>query len=47
MTSGYHYHLVEADNEQRLKLIEQKLMEAGLLAPLSPWEKEESGMEEA
>ncbi|TGY66904.1 transcription repressor NadR [Dubosiella muris] len=47
VTSGYHYHLVEADNEQRLKLIEQKLMEAGLLAPLSPWEKEESGMEEA
>lgn len=44
VTSGYHYHLVEADNDQRLQLIEQKLKEADLLAPLSPWEKEESEM---
>ena len=45
VTSGYHYHLVEADNESRLDLIEKKLDEAGFLAPLSAWEKEESGIE--
>lgn len=45
VTSGYHYHLVEADNEQRLQLIEKRLKEAGFLAPLSDWEKEESGVE--
>lgn len=40
-TSGYHYHLVEAVNEERLNLIEQKLKEAGFLAPLLPWEQEQ------
>ncbi|MGN0635911.1 MAG: transcription repressor NadR [Acutalibacteraceae bacterium] len=39
-TSGYHYHLVEAAGEERLDLIEEKLKECGLLAPLSAWEKE-------
>lgn len=37
-TSGYHYHLVEATSEERLDLIEQRLREAGFLAPLKPWE---------
>lgn len=39
-TNGYHYHLVEAASEQRLNLIENRLKEAGLLAPLSQWEQE-------
>lgn len=39
-TSGYHYHLVQAAGEERLDLIEKKLEESGLLAPLSAWEKE-------
>lgn len=38
-TSGYHYHLIEAANEERLNLINDKLSEAGLLAPLLPWEQ--------
>ena len=37
-TSGYHYHLVEADSEARLDLIEEKLREAGFLQELLPWE---------
>lgn len=41
-TSGYHYHLVEAANSERLDLIEKRLDEAGILAPLSPWEIETS-----
>ena len=41
-TSGYHYHLVEAANTERLDLIEKKLDEAGILAPLSPWEIQSS-----
>lgn len=45
VTSGYHYHLVEADNDDRLLLIEERLKVLGVLAPLSPWEKEESGIE--
>lgn len=40
-TSGYHYHLVEATNEERLDLIELKLKEAGLLVPFLPWELED------
>ena len=40
-TSGYHYHLVEAESQQRLDLIGQRLESAGLLAPLQPWEKKE------
>ncbi len=39
-TNGYHYHLVETASEQRLDLIENRLKEAGLLAPLSQWEQE-------
>ncbi len=39
-TSGYHYHLVEAPSAERLGLIEEKLAEAGFLAPLQPWEQE-------
>lgn len=42
-TSGYHYHLVEAASEERLDLIEEKLKEAGLLVPLTPWEQEQEG----
>ena len=38
-TSGYHYHLVEASNEERLDLIEKTLEKAGFLAPLQPWEQ--------
>lgn len=38
-TSGYHYHLVEAESEERLKMIEEKLWEAGFLANLQPWER--------
>ena len=38
-TSGYHYHLVAADTPERLDMIQQKLQEAGLLAPLQPWEQ--------
>lgn len=40
-TMGYHYHLIEASGEATLDLIEEKLREAGLLAPLLTWEKEE------
>ncbi len=38
-TAGYHYHLVEAANPERLDAIEEKLGEAGLLAPFRAWEK--------
>ena len=38
-TSGYHYHLVEASNEERLDLIGEQLEKAGFLAPLQPWER--------
>lgn len=41
-TSGYHYHLVEAANTQRLDLIGRELEKAGFLAPLQPWEKEKT-----
>lgn len=40
-TSGYHYHLVEAASRERLDMIEEKLREAGFLAPRLPWEQEE------
>ncbi len=39
-TSGYHYHLVKAPSEERLDLIAQRLTDAGILAPPSPWEQE-------
>ncbi len=38
-TSGYHYHLVAADSQKRLDMIQEKLREAGFLAPLQPWEQ--------
>lgn len=40
-TSGYHYHVVEAGSEERLDLIEERLADAGILAPLQPWEQAE------
>ena len=40
VTSGYHYHLVEAASEERLDLIGEKLDEAGFIVPLLPWERE-------
>ena len=40
-TSGYHYHLIEAANEERLDLIGEQLKKAGFLAPLQPWERSE------
>ncbi len=40
-TGGYHYHLVEAMNEERLDLIEQALKEHHFLAPPSAWELEQ------
>lgn len=38
-TAGYHYHLIEAATPARLDLIEERLAQAGLLAPLSAWEQ--------
>lgn len=46
ITSGYHFHLIEAPSEERLNLIEEKLDEAGLIAPLSEWEMEQKMLEE-
>lgn len=40
VTSGYHYHLVEAENQERLDQIEKRLHDAGFLAPLQPWEQD-------
>ena len=37
-TSGYHYHLVEAQSERRLDIIEQALKDAGFIVPYQPWE---------
>lgn len=42
-TSGYHYHLVEAASQERLDMIETQLRQAGILAPLRPWEQERAG----
>ena len=39
VTSGYHYHLIEASSEERLDLIRNQLEKAGFLAPLQPWEQ--------
>ena len=41
-TSGYHYHLVDADTTERLDMIQSKLQEAGFLAPLQPWEQNQA-----
>ena len=43
VTSGYHYHLVEAASEERLDMIEKHLEEAGFLVPLLPWEQDQKG----
>ncbi|MCD8376989.1 MAG: transcription repressor NadR [Oscillospiraceae bacterium] len=45
-TSGYHYHLVEAPSQERLDLIQRQLAQAGILAPLRPWERETDSKEE-
>lgn len=45
--AGYHYHLVEAATKERLDLIGERLKQAGLLAPLTPWEKETEGETQA
>ena len=37
-TMGYHYHEIEADREEILDMIHDRLMEAGFLAPLLDWE---------
>lgn len=41
VTSGYHYHTIAAESEETLKLIEDKLWEAGFLARLKEHEPEE------
>jgi transcriptional regulator of NAD metabolism len=38
VTSGYHYHTVQARDEETLDLIEAKLKENGFLAPLQDHE---------
>lgn len=38
ITSGYHYHTIEADSEEILDLIQEKLSEKGFLAQLSDYE---------
>lgn len=38
VTSGYHYHTVEADSEEILDLIQQKLSDLGFLAKLQDYE---------
>lgn len=35
ITSNYHYHLVEADSEETLDMIEEALVEKGFLVPAS------------
>ena len=38
VTAGYHYHTVQARDEQTLDLIEARLKENGFLAPLQDYE---------
>lgn len=38
ITSGYHYHTIEADSKEILDLIQDRLQEKGFLAPLSDYE---------
>ncbi len=38
ITSGYHYHTIEADSEDILDLIQDNLEKRGFLAPLSEYE---------
>lgn len=49
VTSGYHYHTVEADSEEILDMIQETLQEQGFLAklqdyePVDFWSKKEEG----
>ena len=36
-TSGYHYHIISADSEDTLDVIEQELKEKGFWLPLDDW----------
>lgn len=36
-TSGYHYHVISADSEETLDLIENELKEKGYWLPLDDW----------
>lgn len=38
VTSGYHYHTIEADSEERLDRIQEVLQERGFLAKLQDYE---------
>lgn len=38
VTGGYHYHTIEADSEEVLDLIQEKLSGKGFLAPLQDYE---------
>ncbi len=43
VTDGYHYHTIQAENEQILDEINQKLEENGFLAPLQEYEPDGVG----
>ncbi len=36
-TSGYHYHIISADSEETLDIIEKELSDKGFLLPLDDW----------
>ena len=36
-TSGYHYHVISADSEETLDVIEEELKEKGFWLPLDDW----------
>ncbi|WP_026506751.1 transcription repressor NadR [Butyrivibrio sp. MC2013] len=36
-TSGYHYHIISADDEKTLDIIEEELKEKGYWLPLDDW----------
>ncbi len=36
-TSGYHYHIISADSEETLDIIEEELKEKGYWLPLDDW----------
>ena len=40
ITSNYHYHVVEADSEKTLDMIQEALEEKGFLLEQEEWEKE-------
>ena len=41
ITSDYHYHVVEADGEETLDMIEAALREKGFLLEQEEWEKKQ------